>query len=221
MRSALTNRPVTHWKIGNLDRARLGLQSKKHLEKGFWVGIKEGIDEMLESLIPIQCSIEKREVLRDEKIEFLNRLLSCGSVRCDMLRDENGAVTVKIRMIANPLDFDSIQNHLGRYVMALLSPVAYELSTTWEHSQAWPRYSCTCRSPFCGNLFYSGRNDAVACPKKPHAHLTSPCKREWDKYRRWLVAEGFDTDKDWEKKKLQKAYLAQAKSRGPQAPRYS
>jgi hypothetical protein len=184
-------------------------------ERAFWSMVKAAILPDLEHLCHIAAAIQERRPLDDRGHDLLIYYQQLGSLRTIKWLYEDGAIRIETVMEA---DWERMNAHdYEERAQALLVPTAYQLAVAWERSQPWPRHVITCHNPLCGRRFYSGRADAVTCPKSS-TDLKSACKRIWDDYQKWLRKVQKDPVLDWADHGLKQAFIGQYTPRGPQAP---
>ena len=184
----------------------MAIRTPQGLERHFWEELKYRVVETLPELNAIESTIREGRPLADRDMEVMTLWLDTGTIVPLAACDNEGAIRGEMRVRPNfglLRDFSVVDKHL----FILLLPVGYSLCEAWVKSQPWPRFVATCRNPSCRQTFYSGRKDAIACPKKPHQRGTSACKKEWDKYRRWLLKTGHNADAEWADSELQQHYL--------------
>jgi hypothetical protein len=185
-----------------------GTKSHEACDAAWWKCVTAATKEMGEILLAIQTKVRRREPITEDEHESLQEYLVNASPRLVWVYDDDdsGQYIVKVKP-----DFQMINRYpIYHMAMALAIPPAYVVARELEDSmkEFGNRFVVACRNPQCGRTFYSGRKDAVACPKKPHERVTSPCKRAWDKYKRWLVRCGYDPDAVWNRDDLKKQYLS-------------
>lgn len=200
--------PLTHKCIRRLQRAAWMLDGPSGIEKFFWTEVQTRLRELLPGFQALHEAIRSSRPLTENEVGEISGFLAYGGLRSTLLTLPSGAVTAENTFgpLWARLDED-LATEEEKHAVALVVPIAYQLAVAWSGSQSWPRFIATCRNPSCRREFYSGHREAVACPKKPHERVTSPCKREWDKYKRWLTKTGHDPELAWENADLRRQYL--------------
>jgi len=161
-----------------------------------------------EGLLAIREKIRREEPIAEVDHDCLNEYLANANPLLIWRYGEgdSGQYVVKVKP-----DFQMINRYpMRQMAIAFLIQPAYSLARGLEDwsGQVGRRYVAVCRNPHCGQTFYTAREDAVACPKKPYKRATSPCKREWDKYKRWLEKTGHDPDTQWNREEMKELYLS-------------
>jgi predicted DNA-binding transcriptional regulator AlpA len=181
-------------------------------ERAFWNLVRNALRDDLKQFQAIQAAIREGRPLTDDQQSILIMYQVLGTLRTIRWIEPDGAIS-----IGTVLEADWARLNAGEEEMraeCLLVPVAYQLAVDWERSQPWPRYVITCHNPLCGRKFYSGRADAVTCPKAAPAQK-SACKRVWDDYQKWLQKVQKDPAVDWADDALKRSFLGHYAPRGP------
>ena len=185
-------------------------QGSTSLDAYFWSVVQVALQVELSRFERILGAVSENRVPRDMDINGLNAdtaYLEAIGLREN--RQENGAVGYCI--VAESYVEEDLEDSPGSAIPAvLLAPAALEVMRSFEKyfEDRGDLFVVTCHNPVCGKKFYTRDRRAVACPKRPHERVTSPCKREWDKYNRWLKGEGRDPYAAWHDPRLKKRYLS-------------
>lgn len=192
-----------------------GAASHDACDEAWWRCVAAETEQIAQGLKRIQEKVRNQRPIGDEEHSELNEYLAEARPVLVWVFDEDGSGQCVVKV--EP-DFAMINRYpMQQMATALIVQPVYSVARELEDwaSETGPRFIVTCRNPHCGQTFYSGHQDAVACPKKPGKRITSPCKREWDKFARWLRAEGRDVEVDWKRKALRKQYLSRPDLRNP------
>ena len=183
-------------------------------EKAFWTQLRARLKPEVRVLASVSRSLEENRPLTMTQQLMLKQCLSRGVVVPLVRGDRSRGMSVDSVMWPNyRLAVDAIDNCR----LSLLVPIAYHLAQKWIGSQQWPRFVVVCRSPACGERFYSARANAKTCPRTPKSGRRSSCKAVWENYQKWLRKVGLDPATNWRDDKLQQQFVRQYRPRGSQS----
>lgn len=189
-----------------------GLQGREACEEAFWSCVWVFTKSMITELMKLKRCIVDDIPFTDEQLVYLNYLMEetypHGSriVRCD------GSETYEVYLERKIKD-----NLFGRNLdirdtaRIFLTQSAFSLAQELQRKCLKSRFVGRCRAPSCGNLFYTGRDNATACPSK-RSGAKSACALKWIRYRRYLMKIRKDPEKDWDNEQLQKKFISYDKS---------
>jgi hypothetical protein len=193
-----------------------GAESHDACDEAWWKCVTLETQVAAEELRTIQDKAKSEEPLSETDQDCLNEYLTNASPFLMWRYDDDGGGGEYLVKVTP--DFEMINRFAMRQMaIAFLVQPAYTIARKIEEwcTRVGRRWIVTCRNPQCGRTFYSGRSGAVACPKKPHERVTSPCKREWDKFSRWLESEAHDPESAWQRADLKKQYISCLENQTP------
>ena len=165
-----------------------------------WLLIKSGASELLE----IRKQISADKPLTNEQFRRLNWHIGYGYPRGYWIEQNDGAESYQILL--------ETDEHINLYplkevaVTALIQP-AFKIAQELHNACSKPRFTKQCRAPSCGKLFYTGRENATACPAK-NSISKSLCALEWVRYKRFIQKIGRTPEKCWDNEKLQQQFVS-------------
>lgn len=188
------------------------------VEGYYWSWVRASLQRGLSLFDRVLEALRMDQVPDDDDV----RQLTLGETLVTAVRlrrAETGNSAVAYRTIASPFWPEFCEGSPPDFEVPgrLLAPATLEVMNAFESyfRERGPLFIITCRNPACAKRFYSRQKRAVACPKKPHERVTSPCKRKWDNFADWLEGHGHDPRVDWQKETLKKEYLGLPTRRRP------
>ena len=183
---------------------RRALSSEITEEEGWWNCAWLFTKSQMSDLLEIRKQISVDKPLTDEDFNCLNWHISYGYPRVSWIVENDGKKTYEVVLEAD--DFINLYPLTRVAVTALIQP-AFKIAQELQNTCSKPRFIKQCRAPSCGKLFYTGRENATACPAK-NSTSKSSCALEWIRYKRYLQKIGKSPEKHWHNQQLKKQFIA-------------
>ena len=223
-RKRLRRRKISATDMAALRSLLLGMDSRKRREEAFWKIVLAELTVLIEELLEIRDRFRRNQPLTIDDASEINQYFRYAQWMLAWWQEPDGRKLWGLNI--DPIceeggSMGSVTIDAYYRAQSLASLVACELAQEVHgfFSQRGPMMEVVCHAPSCGQSFYAPRPAQVTCPKERHQVGSSPCKREWDAYARWLRKTGRDAEGDWNDKKLKRKFLDQYQPRGSQVGR--
>lgn len=163
----------------------------------------------LEDLKDIEAMIRSDTPLTEEQFDTLNQYIGYGYPRGYWVAESGGKKSYEIHLEVE--EYWVNMHDLSKVATMVLVQPAFQIAQVLQQKTAKARYTLICRAPSCNKAFYTGRQDATACPGS-QGSKKNKCALEWIRFKRYLEKIGSDPEQDWHKEANQAAFLKYDKS---------
>lgn len=182
-----------------------GLSDETVCEEAYWNCIWAYAEPGIKELLEIKRRINNYVPLEDEHYMSLNWYMSYGYPAGSCVPHGDKGEIYKLALTPESLKINI--SELSWFADQLLAQPAFLLAAALQEAWSKPRFVRKCRAPSCGQRFYTGHDNATACPSK-RSGVKSPCALQWVRYKRYLTKIGKDPERDWDKEQLKKAFIS-------------
>jgi hypothetical protein len=185
-----------------------GLKNEAAWEEAYWNCIWCYLEPHVEVMKEIEDRIANDVPLTYDQYNLLNKYMSSGYPQGYRFEYASGEGETYKLVLAPAETINKTFDNLATDADQFLAQPAFGLAGELQRRCSKARFVRQCRAPSCGKRFYTGRNDATACPGS-QAGKKNKCSLEWNQYKRYLHKIKIeDVEESWNDSRLKEQFLS-------------
>lgn len=183
-----------------------GIEKTADCDQVWWECVRVILKPQIDLMLDAQKRIRAGTPIYIEQIDELRKYTSLGRVGLDFVEmnaDDLHAIRMHMTWVVQG---PGIRSPLVTMSEILLTQPAFALAQELHDCYRKPKYIRRCHAPSCGKSFFTQRKEQVVCKSIPGGQST-PCRREWTNYSRFLRNLGKDPLSAWNDAKLVDQWL--------------